>query len=175
MHDFFNECLSAVVGRRQGGERSDVAARRAERWGDDSSMTVILEHGGRRFQVMAHHDAIRHDGAALELAEPVNGELDPALIAVLFAKAGDPSTAPNGRPRSRALLPRGVRCTDLAGTASGTTGSDSEGTVCMEVAGRGGVLPQCGLAARRRCTAVCPLPMRRAMDDRGARPGPDGG
>jgi hypothetical protein len=34
---------------------------------------------------MAYHDAIRHDGPALELAELVNGELGPALITILFA------------------------------------------------------------------------------------------
>ena len=34
---------------------------------------------------MAYHDAIRHDGPALELAELVNGELGPALVTVLFA------------------------------------------------------------------------------------------
>ncbi len=34
---------------------------------------------------MAYHDAIRHDGPALELAELVDGELGPALVIVLFA------------------------------------------------------------------------------------------
>ncbi|MFC0533925.1 hypothetical protein [Phytohabitans kaempferiae] len=49
-------------------------------------MTVLLEHRGRRFKVMAYHDAIRHDGPALELAEQVDGELGPALVTVLFAE-----------------------------------------------------------------------------------------
>lgn len=35
---------------------------------------------------MAYHDAIRHDGPALELAELVDGELGPALVTVLFAE-----------------------------------------------------------------------------------------
>jgi hypothetical protein len=47
-------------------------------------MTVILDHDGRRFQVIAYHDAIRHDGPALELAELVDGELGPALVTILF-------------------------------------------------------------------------------------------
>jgi hypothetical protein len=39
---------------------------------------------------MAYHDAIRHDGPALELAELVDGELGPALVTVLFAdRAGE--------------------------------------------------------------------------------------
>ncbi|GAA3764098.1 hypothetical protein [Micromonospora maritima] len=50
-------------------------------------MTLLLEHGGRQFHVMAYHDAIRHDGPALELAELVNGELGPALVTVLLADA----------------------------------------------------------------------------------------
>ena len=33
----------------------------------------------------AYHDAIRHDGPALELAELVNGELSPAFVTILFA------------------------------------------------------------------------------------------
>jgi hypothetical protein len=48
-------------------------------------VTIFLEHGGRRFQVMAYHDAVRHDGPALELAELVSGELGPALVTILFA------------------------------------------------------------------------------------------
>ncbi|MFF0154045.1 hypothetical protein [Micromonospora sp. NPDC005203] len=48
-------------------------------------MVMPLEHGGRRFQVMAYHDAIRYDGPALELAELVNDELGPALVTVTFA------------------------------------------------------------------------------------------
>jgi hypothetical protein len=56
----------------------------ADAW-DDPRMAVALEHGGRRFQAMAYHDAIRHDGPALELAELVDGELGPALVTVLFA------------------------------------------------------------------------------------------
>jgi hypothetical protein len=51
-------------------------------------VTVLLEHGHRRFQVTAYHDAILHDGPALELAELVNGELGPALATVLFAEDG---------------------------------------------------------------------------------------
>ncbi|MCU7725607.1 hypothetical protein ODJ79_17905 [Actinoplanes sp. KI2] len=43
-----------------------------------------LEHGDRRFQTLAYHDAIRHDGPALELAELVDGEVGPALMTVLF-------------------------------------------------------------------------------------------
>ncbi|BCB76730.1 hypothetical protein GCM10022251_50040 [Phytohabitans flavus] len=34
---------------------------------------------------MAYHDAIRHDGPALELAELVDGELGPELVTTLFA------------------------------------------------------------------------------------------
>lgn len=34
---------------------------------------------------MAYHDAIRHDGPAVELAELVSGELGPALVTILFA------------------------------------------------------------------------------------------
>jgi hypothetical protein len=49
-------------------------------------VTVILEHGGRRFQVMAYHDAMRYDGPGLELAELVNGELGSALVTILFAE-----------------------------------------------------------------------------------------
>ncbi|MEU8332002.1 hypothetical protein [Micromonospora sp. NPDC048839] len=48
-------------------------------------MVMPLEYGGRRFQAMAYHDAIRHDGPALELAELVDGELGPALVTVTFA------------------------------------------------------------------------------------------
>ncbi|WP_436528896.1 hypothetical protein [Actinoplanes sp. HUAS TT8] len=51
-----------------------------------------LEHGGRRFQVMAYHDAIRHDGPALELAEIVDREVGPGLVTVLFSH-DDPSEA----------------------------------------------------------------------------------
>jgi hypothetical protein len=47
-------------------------------------MAIFLEHRGRRFQVLAYHDAIRHDGPALELAELVNDELGPAVVTVLF-------------------------------------------------------------------------------------------
>ncbi|TQJ23707.1 hypothetical protein FBZ33_4018 [Micromonospora sp. A202] len=46
---------------------------------------VPLEYGGRRFQVMAYHDAMRHDGRALELAELIDGELGPALVTITFA------------------------------------------------------------------------------------------
>lgn len=52
-------------------------------------MSIYLQHGGRHFQVMAYHDAIRHDGPALELAESVNGELGPALVTVLFVGGDD--------------------------------------------------------------------------------------
>ena len=48
-------------------------------------MAILLEYGDRRFQVWAYHDAIRHDGPALELAGLVHGELGPALGTVLFA------------------------------------------------------------------------------------------
>ncbi|MEU8283328.1 hypothetical protein AB0C01_03230 [Micromonospora sp. NPDC048905] len=48
-------------------------------------MVIPLAYGGRRFQVMAYHDAIRHDGPALELAELVDDELGPALVTVTFA------------------------------------------------------------------------------------------
>jgi hypothetical protein len=34
-----------------------------------------LEHGDRRFQAVEYHDAIRHDGLAIELAEVVDGKL----------------------------------------------------------------------------------------------------
>lgn len=47
-------------------------------------MAIFLEHRGQRFQVLAYHDAIRHDAPALELAELVNGELGPAVVTVLF-------------------------------------------------------------------------------------------
>ncbi|GIM96236.1 hypothetical protein [Paractinoplanes toevensis] len=50
-------------------------------------MTPFLEHGDRRFQFLAYHDAIRHDGPALELAEVVDGEVGPALVTVLFSVA----------------------------------------------------------------------------------------
>lgn len=50
-------------------------------------MTPFLEHGDRRFEVLAYHDAIRHDGPALELAEVVDGEVGPALVTVLFSAA----------------------------------------------------------------------------------------
>jgi hypothetical protein len=46
---------------------------------------TLIDHGGRRFQIMAYHDAVRHDGPALELAELVDGELGPALVTALFA------------------------------------------------------------------------------------------
>ncbi|MEU5669655.1 hypothetical protein ABZ749_04630 [Micromonospora sp. NPDC047753] len=48
-------------------------------------MMMPLEYGGRRFQIMAYHDAMRHDGPALELAELIDGELGPALVTVTFA------------------------------------------------------------------------------------------
>lgn len=48
-------------------------------------MTLFLEHGDRRFQTLAYHDAIRHDGPALELAEVVDGEVGPTLVTVLFS------------------------------------------------------------------------------------------
>jgi hypothetical protein len=55
---------------------------------EDPPVTVLLEHDGRQFQVTAYHDAIRHDGPALELAELANGELGPALVTILFADDG---------------------------------------------------------------------------------------
>jgi hypothetical protein len=58
---------------------------------DDRPVAVVLVHGDRRFQVMAYHDAIRHDGPALELAELVDGELGPPLVTVLFAHDGSSS------------------------------------------------------------------------------------
>ena len=45
---------------------------------------AFLEHGDRRFQTLAYHDAIRHDGPALELAELVDREVGPELMTVLF-------------------------------------------------------------------------------------------
>jgi hypothetical protein len=42
---------------------------------------------------MAYHDAIRHDGPALELAELVDDELGPALVTVLFTDAGSSGDA----------------------------------------------------------------------------------
>jgi hypothetical protein len=36
---------------------------------------IFLDHGERRFRILAYHDAIRHDGPALELSELVDGEL----------------------------------------------------------------------------------------------------
>jgi hypothetical protein len=45
---------------------------------------ISLDHGDRRFRILAHHDAIRHDGPALELAELVDGEVGPELVTVLF-------------------------------------------------------------------------------------------
>lgn len=47
-------------------------------------MTFYLEHGDRKFQILAYHDAIRHDGPALELAEVTDGEVGPDLVTVLF-------------------------------------------------------------------------------------------
>jgi hypothetical protein len=84
-------CLPAC-GRRQKWmpwQRSPIcivrgggaSARRAK----ITPVTIPLEHGGRRFQVMAYHDAMRHDGPALELAELVGGELGPAIVTVMFA------------------------------------------------------------------------------------------
>ncbi|MEV0609454.1 hypothetical protein AB0I61_24090 [Polymorphospora rubra] len=55
---------------------------------EDPPVAILLEYGGRRFQVVAYHDAIRHDGPALELAELVDGELGPALVTVLFPDEG---------------------------------------------------------------------------------------
>lgn len=51
-----------------------------------------LEYGGRRFQVTAYHDAMWHDGPALELAELVDGELGPALVTVAFADGSSGGT-----------------------------------------------------------------------------------
>jgi len=48
---------------------------------------TFLEHRDRRFQTLAYHDAVRHDGPALELAEVVDGELGPELMTVLFFPA----------------------------------------------------------------------------------------
>ena len=55
-------------------------------------MLPFIEHGDRRFQVLAYHDAIRHDGPALELAEVVDGEVGPALVTVLFSVADTDET-----------------------------------------------------------------------------------
>ncbi|SNY37293.1 hypothetical protein [Paractinoplanes atraurantiacus] len=55
-------------------------------------MTSFLDHGDRRFQVLAYHDAIRHDGPALELAELVDGEVGPELMTVLFSASGAEET-----------------------------------------------------------------------------------
>lgn len=68
---------------------SIVGPHRAHIWRascEDPPVTVLLEHCDRRFQVMPYHDAIRHDGPAVELAELINGELGPALVTVLFAE-----------------------------------------------------------------------------------------
>ena len=51
-----------------------------------------ISYGNRQFQILAYHDAIRHDGPALELAELVDGELGPALVTVLFSP-GSPAEA----------------------------------------------------------------------------------
>ena len=48
---------------------------------------TFLEHGDRRFRILAYHDAIRHDGPALEIAEVVDGEVGPELMTVLFFPA----------------------------------------------------------------------------------------
>jgi hypothetical protein len=42
---------------------------------------------------MAYHDAVRHDGPALELAELVNDELGPALVTALLANDGSSGDA----------------------------------------------------------------------------------
>ena len=41
------------------------------------------------------HDAIQHDGPALELAELVNDEVGPALVTVLFTDGGSFGDAAN--------------------------------------------------------------------------------
>ncbi|MEV0718152.1 hypothetical protein [Asanoa sp. NPDC050611] len=61
-------------------------------------MEVLLEHGGRRFVVLAYHDAVHHDGPALELAELVDGELGPSLVTVLFQDSSDVLLADAGLP-----------------------------------------------------------------------------
>jgi hypothetical protein len=66
----------------------DERRRRARGACEDLPVTVLLEDGHRRFHVMAYHDAIQHDGPALELAELVNDEVDPALVTVLFTDGG---------------------------------------------------------------------------------------
>ena len=48
-------------------------------------MTFHLDHGDRRFQVLPYHDAVRHDGPALELAELVDGEVGPEIVTVLLS------------------------------------------------------------------------------------------
>jgi hypothetical protein len=48
-------------------------------------VTSYLGHGDRRFQALAYHDAIRHDGRALERAEVVEGEVGPELVTILFS------------------------------------------------------------------------------------------
>lgn len=65
---------------------------------EDSRMSVHLQHGGRHFHVMAYHDAMRHDGPALELAEFMNGELGPALAIVLFVGEGEVLLSEGGLP-----------------------------------------------------------------------------
>jgi hypothetical protein len=56
-------------------------------------VTESLEHGERRFQTMAHHDAVQGDRWAVELAELVDHELGPALVTVLFPDDGSPVDA----------------------------------------------------------------------------------
>ncbi|MFG1838153.1 hypothetical protein ACGFH8_06915 [Micromonospora sp. NPDC049175] len=46
-------------------------------------MSIELNHGQRRFEVMAYVDAM-HDAQAIELAELASDGLGPALMTVLF-------------------------------------------------------------------------------------------
>src|SRR4051794_31389521 len=79
------------------GAQSDTVGRTAVRMRthackDQAMTTSSLYYGHRQFQILAYHDAIRHDGSALELAELVDGELGPALMTVLFS-SDDPAEA----------------------------------------------------------------------------------
>ncbi|WP_405163909.1 hypothetical protein OG203_01940 [Nocardia sp. NBC_01499] len=75
-------------------------------------MDDLLEHGQRRFRVMAYDDAIHDDAWAVELAELVDGELGPSIVTVLF-----PSDETPREPRvlvSQGDLPLPVLQTFLA-------------------------------------------------------------
>ena len=50
-------------------------------------MTVPLGEGDLRYQFLAYHDAVRHDGPAPELAEVVDGEAGPASLILIAYEA----------------------------------------------------------------------------------------